>query len=242
MQNVKFDQIFRELKEKIETGEYPFHSSVPSENALTKEYGCVRNTVRRALTELIKRGYIQSQQGKQSLVIYEPVDRNIFLIGGIESFKEAALRNNFTPSTQVIRFDKIIADEQIAEKTCFPVGTKLYDVRRVRYLNGKPLILDKNFFRMDTVGELNPEIAKQSIYEYLETEVKMKIVTSKRRMTVEPTTSEDKAWLELDDYNCLAVLSGRVFNGDGIQFEYTESRHRPDYFCFEDTATRRSRP
>lgn len=66
----------------------------------------------------------------------------------------------------------------------------------------------------------------------------MKIATSKRRMTVELATSEDKAWLELDDYNCLTVLRGRVFNADGIQFEYTESRHRPDYFCFEDTATR----
>lgn len=122
-----------------------------------------------------------------------------------------------------------------------PVGSKLYDVRRVRYLNGKPMILDKNLFLFDAVGKLDTEIAKQSIYEYLETELKMKIVTSKRRMTVEPATSEDKAWLELDDYNCLAVLSGRVFNGDGIQFEYTESRHRPDYFCFEDTATRQRR-
>lgn len=121
MQNVKFDQIFQDLKEKIESGEYPFHSLMPSENFLTKKYGCVRNTVRRALAELIKRGYIQSQQGKRPLVIYEPVVRNTFLIGGIESFKEAAARNHFTPFTQVIRFDKIIADEQIAEKTCFPL-------------------------------------------------------------------------------------------------------------------------
>ena len=64
-------------------------------------------------------------------------------------------------------------------------------------------------------------------------------MTSKSRMTTELATEEDRRHLELADYNCLAVVSGRVFNSDGIQFEYTESRHRPDYFCFEDTATRK---
>ncbi len=182
--------------------------------------------------------YIQSRQGQRARVIYEPVGRNIFLIGGIESFKEAATRNKFKHHTQVTRFDRITADKDLAEKTGFPVGAKLYDVRRVRYLNDKPLILDKNLFLISAVGNLNWEIATQSIYEYLETVLKMKIVTRKRRMTVELATSEDKEWLELDDYNCLAVLSGRVFNSDGIQFEYTESRHHPNYFCFEDTATR----
>jgi len=238
MPKIKFDTIYKDLKNKIEAGEYPFNSIFPTEHELAAIYSCMRSTIRRALAELIQCGYIQVRQGQRTRVIYEPVARNTFLIGGIESFTEAATRNKFKHCTRVVRFDKIIADTEIAEKTDFPIGTKLYDVRRVRYLNGKPLILDKNLFLISAVGDLNEEIAKRSIYEYLENELKMKIVTSKRRMTVELATTEDKAWLELDDYNCLAVLSGRVFNSDGIQFEYTESRHCPDYFCFEDTATR----
>ena len=233
-----FDKIYLDLKNKIESGEYPFNSIFPTEHELAKIYNCSRSTIRRSLALLIEQGYIQSRQGKRARVIYEPVVRNTFLIGGIESFKEAAMRNKFKHHTRVIRFDKISVDRELSIKTAFPIGTKVYDVRRVRYLNDKPLILDKNIFLISAVGDLNEEIAKQSIYEYLENELKMSIVTSKRRMTVELATSEDNAWLELDDYNCLAVLSGRVFNSDGIQFEYTESRHRPDYFCFEDTATR----
>ncbi len=100
------------------------------------------------------------------------------------------------------------------------------------------LIFDKNYFLVKFAQGLNEEIAKSSIYDYLENVLKMKIMTSKRKMTTELANSEDKKYLELDDYNCLAIVSGRVFNGEGIQFEYTESRHRPDYFCFEDTATR----
>ena len=60
-------------------------------------------------------------------------------------------------------------------------------------------------------------------------------------MTVEHATSYDMDYLEMGDYNCLAVVSGRTYNSDGLQFEYTQSRHHPEYFCFEDTATRRKR-
>ena len=38
--------------------------------------------------------------------------------------------------------------------------------------------------------------------------------------------------------NCLAVVTSQTFNGMGIMFEYTQSRHVPEYFCFMDTAVR----
>ena len=58
-------------------------------------------------------------------------------------------------------------------------------------------------------------------------------------MTVELVTEIDEKYLELGDYNCLAVISSQTFDADGVMFEYTQSRHRPDYFCFQDTAVRR---
>ena len=238
MAESKFDKIYADLKNKIETQFYPFNEFLPSEHELTQIYSCVRATARRALSELIARGYIQTSQGSRVRVIYEPVERNIFKIGGIESFKEAAIRNGFTYDTKVALLEKIVADEKISSRTGFKIGDELYDVRRVRYINDKALILDKNYFLVSVAHDLTEEIAKKSIYDYLENTLSVKIMTSKRKMTAELATSEDKKYLELEDYNCLAIVSGRVFNSDGIQFEYTESRHRPDYFCFEDTATR----
>ena len=139
----------------------------------------------------------------------------------------------------MIRFAAEFVNESLAAQTGFPVDSEIYEVRRVRYLEGKPLILDINVFRRDIVPDLTAEIAAESIYDYLENELGMTIVTSKRRITVEQVNADDLAWLELDGYNCLAVVSGRTYNSDGIQFEYTQSRHHPDYFCFEDTAVRK---
>jgi len=84
-----------------------------------------------------------------------------------------------------------------------------------------------------------PNRSLDSIYDYIENTLGMQIVTIKRKMTVERVTEIDEKYLELNDYNCLAVVTGQTFNADGVMFEYTQSRHRPDYFCFQDTATRK---
>ncbi len=108
-------------------------------------------------------------------------------------------------------------------------------------LDGKPLILNHNYFLKSAAPGLTPEIAEQSIYEYLENTLHMTIVNSKRVITVEKITEIDEKYLELNvnDYNCLAVITSHTYNSGGVMFEFTQSRHRPDYFRFQDNALRR---
>ena len=89
---------------------------------------------------------------------------------------------------------------------------------------------------------LTKEIAENSIYQYLEDTLQMTIVNSKRIITVEKMTHIDEKYLNMnaEDYNCMAVVSSQTYNSDGVMFEYTQSRHRPDYFRFYDNAVRRS--
>lgn len=238
MPKAKFESIYKDLKQKIETDEYHYQELLPSENTMVTIYDCSRNTIRRALSELTEQGYVQPLRGKGVRVIYQPIDQAAFTIGGIESFKESALRNHRRRHTDVIQFTEITADERLSKKTGFPVGNELYYLQRVRYLDGKALILDINMFLKSLIPDLTKEIAADSIYDYIEHTLGMSIVMSKRKMTVERTTEIDEKYLELNDYNCLAVVTSQTFNADGIQFEYTQSRHRPDYFCFQDTASR----
>lgn len=239
MPKAKYESIYRDLKEKIEGQTYAYQQLLPSENTMVSIYGCSRNTIRRAVADLIEQGYVQSLHGKGVRVIYQPVSQTDFTIGGIESFKESALRNHRKTHTKVLLFAEITADERIARRTGFPVGAGLYYIQRLRFLEEKALILDINLFRRDVIPGLTEEIAGRSVYDYIENELGMAIITSKRRMTVERATELDETYIELNDYNCLAVITSQTYNADGIMFEYTQSRHRPDYFCFQDTATRK---
>ena len=240
MPKAKYAEIYKDLKTRIENGEYEFQELLPSENHLIHTYDCSRNTLRRAISALVTDGYVQTMQGKGVRNIFQPALQTSFTIGGIESFKESAIRNNQIPKTEVLCFSEIIADKKISYKTGFPVDSELYYLQRLHYLNGKALILNHNYFLKDVVTNLTKEIAENSIYEYLENVLHISIINSKRIMTVEKMTEIDEKYLDLGDYNCLAVVSSHTYNKDGIMFEYTQSRHRPDYFRFQDNATRRS--
>ena len=137
MPKAKYEQIYHILKEKIESGQYPPQELLPGEHTLIAELDCSRNTLRRAVSELVREGYVQTMQGKGVRNIYLPVSPTYYTIGGIESFKEASLRNHQKARTRVLQFIELTADEKIARQSGFPVGSELYYVQRLHYLDGK---------------------------------------------------------------------------------------------------------
>lgn len=63
-----YRQIQASLKEKITSGVYEEGGLLPSENELCLEFNATRMTVRQALNELVREGYITRQHGKGSTV------------------------------------------------------------------------------------------------------------------------------------------------------------------------------
>ena len=241
MPKSKYEWIYKDLKEKIENGSYVFQELLPSENLLIQFYDCSRNTVRRAIGRLVTDGYVQTIQGKGVRNIYRPVEQAAFTLGEIESFQESARGNHQTAKTKVLLFTEITADASFSQRTGFPEGAELFYLQRLHYLDNKALILNHNYFLKSQVPGLTREIAEHSIYDYLENTLHMTIVNSRRVMTVEHITQIDEKYLELnaEDYNCLAVVTSYTYNSSGIMFEFTQSRHRQDYFRFQDNAVRK---
>ena len=208
-----YEDIYKDLKMKIEDNTFAYQELLPSENTLIQTYGCSRNTLRRAVSLLVSDGYVQTMQGK-------------------------GVRN---AHTEVALFTELCISKNQSAYTGFPAGAEVYYIQRIHYLEDIPLIINHNYFLKESVPGLTAEIASHSIYEYLEQVLHMTIVNSKRIMTVEKVTEIDEKYLHLNvkDYNCVAVVSSQTYNSDGVMFEYTQSRHRPDHFRFYANALRR---
>ena len=232
MAKAKYNEIYLTLRNRIEKGSYGPRELMPSENNLVKEFGCSRNTIRRSVGQLALEGYVQSIHGKGVRVIYQPMEQPKLP----EDLKEAAAGNHSSFTTKVISFAELTVDEKIQAITGFPAGIEIYSVQRVRYHEGEALMIDHSYYRRDAVKGLTPEIAEQSVYNYMEKVLGQRIVTTKRKITVEPVTEIDKMYLDLKEYNCMAVVSSCIYNGDGILFEFNQSRYRPDGFVFYDAA------
>ena len=239
MPKSRYNEIYQTLKERIETGDYPFRELIPSENTLVQEFDCSRNTLRRAVQALSAEGYVQSMQGRGVRVIWQKRPNSQFLFGGVESFTEACKRNGIHQETEVLRFEERAVDTSLSRLTGMPEGTAVYYIERLRRMDDVPLILDHNYFLKEAAEGLPREIAAQSIDAYLENRLGLQIKTTRRVITVEPVTEDDTAHLQMDGCNCVAVVSSSTYNSDGILFEYTQSRHSPKHFEFHDIAQRK---
>jgi len=209
----KYQEIYNDLKEKIRTNVYPAETSLPTEQQLQEIYQVSRDTVRKALAILTERGMIQKVQGRGSLVL-----------------KQELL--NFPIS------ELITVNSNLSQLTGFEPFSKVWKIVRTRSIDGKVSVVDTDYLSSDIVPKMDKEIAKGSIYQYLEKELKLDISYAQKEITVEPTSWEERELMKTqDDY--LVLIKSRVFLGDTQQFQYTESKHKIDKFRFVDFARRK---
>ncbi|MCL6658975.1 MULTISPECIES: trehalose operon repressor [Paenibacillus] len=235
--NNKFIRIYEDIADRIRTGEIEAGTLLQSELDLSESYQTSRETIRKALKMLYEEGYIQKIQGKGSIVL--DIRKIDFPISGLVSFKELAKKMGHRAQTYVKVFEEQQVDQALHKNINFGLNEQVWAIRRVRKVDGEHVILDKDYISQRLVPGLSKEICNDSIYEYIEQELGLSISFAKKEILVEEPTAEDRELLDLEGFHNVVVVRSQVYLEDASQFQYTESRHRPDKFRFVDFARRR---
>lgn len=234
--NSKYLTIYNEILSKIENGFYPSNTKLPSENELMEQYNVSRDTIRKSLNLLEDSGHIHKIKGKGSLIL--DINKFNFPVSGITSFKELTQNIGVKSETIVQELECVKPNKFLKAQLDLNDEAEAWKVIRVRKIDGKKIILDKDFFNKEFVPSLTEEICKDSIYEYIEKKLGLRISFAKKEITVQQCTEEDKKYLDCENYNMIVVVKSYTYLNDTSLFQYTESRHRPDKFKFVDFARR----
>jgi len=70
-------QMYSIIKDKIEQREWPAGSQIPTEDELCMSYNVSKATVRMAIADLVRNGYLRKQQGKGTFVSHALPDLGI---------------------------------------------------------------------------------------------------------------------------------------------------------------------
>lgn len=234
----KFHDIFLDLEDKIMNKTYVSGSLLPSEKQLMEIYSVSRETIRKALNLLINNGYIQKQQGKGSIVL--DFQRFNFPIAGLTSYKELQEAQNIQSETIVVELEKETVSPKLHTLTGWKTNDEIWRLVRQRRIDGEVVILDKDFLLTSFIPELPLEKAANSIYDYFENDLDLKIGFAQKEIIAEEVTTEDRRYMDLKaDETHVIVVRSLVSLEDTQSFEYTESRHRLDKFKFVEFARRR---
>lgn len=151
-----YEGIYREIRSRIINGTYAFQEMLPTEAELTAEFGCTRNTVRRALSMLADGMFVQPIHGKGVRVIWLKGETDMLgALEEVESFGEFAKRNNAVASTDVKSFEHLVCTEQLSRRLGFRVG-EAYSRSACRSLNGNARQVDHGYFLASIAKGLTP--------------------------------------------------------------------------------------
>ena len=237
MKESKYVTIYKEWKEKIESGQIAEGERLPTESSLMESYQVSRDTVRKSLNLLEQNGYIQRGRGRASLVM--PKQRYTFPLSEIASFQEVNKLSNAHAETEVVNLDILQDSHKIKKIFQQSVNGEVYELIRVRRMTDEAVILDKDYFVRDVVPRLPLNECKVSVYRYLEEELGLQISYAVKEITVQKANAEDYELLDMGDYNMVVVVKSHTYLENNTLFQCTESRHRPDKFRFVDLAKRK---
>lgn len=150
-----YQQIYEDMKGKIEEGAYSEGDRIPSEQELCATYGASRITVRRAVGDLCANGYLVKRQGVGTFVSRPRIFRELRRSGrSIETFTEICRNNGAKAGAHLLERRIVPARED--ERTFLGLGEKdlLLYVQRLRTADGVPVYEENVFLPYDEFSGL----------------------------------------------------------------------------------------
>lgn len=229
--------VLHDLIQQISQGTYAKGTLLPGENKLADRYGTSRNTIRKVLSDLVQRGLIQKINGKGSMVIEQ--QQFVFPLSNIVSYKEIVAEQHLDNETQLVSLtEKKLPVAVFNELDADLQSVDVHAMVSVHLVNAKPVIIDHEYVFTSVVPTLSQHVAEDSVYEYFEDELGLKIAYARKEISAEYASAENQQLLGLTPQQMVVVVKSVTYLEDTTPFECTESRHRADMFKFRDFARR----
>ena len=238
MTQKKFITIYETLRTDIIESRISYGTQLPSEYELVEAYDASRETVRKALNLLVRDGMIQKIRGKGSVVIYQGLTE--FPFADLTSFREVQQGLGLQHETEVKVLEKIPAGDVPRVKEALNVSQSkvLWHVIRTRKINDRVKIIDEDYLIEAIIPGLTFEIAKTSLYEYVENVLGLDISYSNKAITFEAFGDLEYEMFGNVSPAYTATVRGIVHLKDTTQFQYNISRHLATEFKFKDFSRR----
>lgn len=218
----KYKIVEEALEQEIRDGRYDQTRKLPTEDDLIAKFNVSRNTIRKAIDVLTRRGFVIPVQGSGTFL------RDVSHEGCINLEDFHGLTHMFPLSrieTRLIAFQEIPADVKIANILRVDIGAPLYYVKRLRLVDDQPYVVEISYFNREIVPYLNREIITTSIYGYITSDPKKQIGFVDRIIRADVIDDEDASLLGVAPNSPALVLENRAMLRDGRMFDYSLNIH-----------------
>ncbi|NYJ20890.1 GntR family transcriptional regulator [Glaciibacter psychrotolerans] len=161
------NEIVDAVKSRIDGGDYPPGSRLPTEAQLGDEFAVSRATVRSAIKELAVTGLVVTRQGLGSYVRSIPrVKDGLEKLGSISDSIRASGKE---PGMEYARRQVRAVSEDEAVKMSLPTGTQIVELRRKITADGEVVAYSFDLLPLSIFpDDFDPRVMEGSIFAYFE--------------------------------------------------------------------------
>jgi GntR family transcriptional regulator len=212
-----------DLIESLTTGD-----SIPSERQLSIDLGVSRLTVRAALDDLVREGYLVRRRGAGTFVSEPKVAKGV---GSVSSFSDDMRERGMKPESRTLDLQVVQAGARLGRMLHVSPSEPVAVIKRLRLADSEPMAIELLHVRQSLVpGLLANDLEVHSFYDLLAARYGVEIVGGTQ--TVEPTvTNEEESGVLGVPLHSPALLFERVTrSAAGDIVEFTSSTYRGDRY------------
>lgn len=222
-----YSQLKNLIIEKIENGEYPENSRIPSEQELCDLFSISRPTVRQAISELTNNGYLFKEKGKGTFVA---PSKSIIDIKSYSGFTDSILDSEVPGERQVISTKTIIGNDY--KKIGEVFNTSDAEFAEIMYLTkncGDVYSLNKSYIPLAYFPSIIEDInRKKPSYDILRGKYPLIPVKTKSTLEVIYTDQSDAQLIQVQMGQALIRIESILYSKSGQVVEYIISKYRAD--------------
>ncbi|MDR2201467.1 MAG: GntR family transcriptional regulator [Clostridiales bacterium] len=207
---------------------------IMSEREMVDKFNFSRITVRKAIDELVREGYLYRVQGKGTFVLDGGIAHDLY---SLSSCTDDIVRYGMKPSRRIISASVGVPDTREGRLLRLSPDEPVFRLERVYYADGVPINYTTTYLPykyIKGIERFNFEAA--SLYETLKKEYCVELTKSTRTLEAVSVKGGAARYLEMDDGAPIimfrAVTYGRIRGGAEIPVETFESAYRTDKFKF----------
>ncbi|WP_406119005.1 GntR family transcriptional regulator [Streptomyces sp. NBC_00989] len=224
-----YRKVAADLGREIGEGRYGSGGRLPAEGDLAERYGVSRGTVRQAMALLRTEGLIASRRGTRRVVIGTPRPQSF---GELLSFTRWARSTGEEPGGRTVTVETRPADATEREQLRLPAGAEIYEVRRLRTLAGRPVMIERTVYP-SAVGELIAELPPDTVSHTVALE-ESGVLIADAQHTIDLCRADEEDARLLGCRPGDPLLRERRCSTDpaGTPVEWSEDRYLPETVAF----------
>lgn len=222
-----YHQLKQRLSAKIQSGEWKPEDKIDSENQLMDIFHVSRNTIKKAIEELVQEGKLYRIQGKGTFVSKPRFEQSL---GGFYSFSRVLQEKGLNPRDEVLVIQEVYPSTKVRNNLELAEDEQVIEMKRLRFADNEPIVLESSFLPKSIIkdSDILHEVSYTSLYTLLAQ--RFDVVVVRAREAFEPVLikKEEARLLKTETGKPALLLERTAFDTSGKPVEFCKSIVRGD--------------